>query len=185
MLSAGTHNRQPHREACIIIQRAAGGTLELLGASALEEPPPAAVAQVKALFRQHRPGGDRVAPRPLSAILRFDSARAAPAFGLRSSGVLERQLFFQADPYALDLRLGPAGTGWIVAGQVLGLEQPVPSAVWVELLGAHGRAEATLNELCEFTLAPVRPGRYHLMLLIGAQSILIPDLELGDYTNYD
>lgn len=154
-------------------------TLSLLRSTELEEPPAEPVDRVKALFRRHRPVPKYAAPRLLTAILRFDSASGAPAFGLRSAGALERQLLFHADPYALDLRLSPAAAGWAVAGQLLGLEQPVSSAAVVELLGANGRVETALNELFEFVLAPVRPGRYQLTVLLDEQLILIPDLELG------
>jgi hypothetical protein len=48
----------------------------------------------------------------------------------------------------------------------------------VELSGATGSAEASLNELCEFTLPAVPVGNYSLIVRMLDLEIEIPELEL-------
>ncbi|HMQ33895.1 MAG TPA: hypothetical protein PKD53_24400 [Chloroflexaceae bacterium] len=137
-----------------------------------DEPPARAVARIKALFRERR------AVRPpglVEAVLRFDSARSAPAFGLRGDAARERQLLLSAGGDDLDLRVAPVEGGWAVSGQIL----PNAGPGWAELLGAHGWARAELSALGEFALAPVRAGRYNLSLGLGERTIVVRGLELG------
>lgn len=148
-------------------------TIGLLRDPAAEDAPAAAVAESKAIFRSRRTQPARLT----RALLRFDSARAAPAFGLRADATLERQLLLEADGYEIELRIAPAGERWSVAGQLLGGERAEGGGV--ELLGATDIASAQLNELQEFVLAPVRGGRYNLTLTLAGRAIVVPGLELG------
>lgn len=148
----------------------------LMRADASEEPAPLAVGAVKALFRARPP---RSAQRPalLTALLRFDSARSAPAFGLRSAAAAERQLLFSAGPYDVDLRVVPAGERWSVSGQLLG--DPGSAHGHAEMLGHADAAHAELNAQSEFALRPLLPGRYTLTIRIADQAIVLPDVELS------
>lgn len=141
-----------------------------------EEPPEAAVKEVKALFRR-RATGSSLGQRIVAAILGFDSARAAPAFGLRAGGGLERQMIYHAAGYDLDLRISPAGGRWAVSGQVLSETLAGPGSV--ELVGAGDLTRAELGPLSEFTLNPMPAGSYHLTVRIGDLVVVIPGLELG------
>jgi hypothetical protein len=153
-------------------------TLVLLRARELEEPPARAVELSRALFRRR---AARPAPRrPLLAALGFDSARSAPAFGLRSGATAERQLIFHAASYSIDLRVRPIEDRWVVAGQLLGDEAVagLPGGR-AEILGPADAASVEIDELSEFELPPLRPGQYTLSLLLGELILVIPALELG------
>jgi hypothetical protein len=153
-------------------------TLALLRARELEEPPPPAVELTRALFRR-RPA--RPASRPILAALGFDSSIATPAFGLRASATAERQLIFHAASYSIDLRVRPVEGRWVVAGQLLGGDDPgaMPPGARAEILGPADAASAEMDALSEFELPPIRPGHYSLTLLLGELILVIPALELG------
>ena len=113
--------------------------------------------------------------RRVIAALSFDSLTPAQAFGVRSGQAASRQLLFEAEESDLDLRLLPQGDEWVIAGQVLG---PSCAGGQVELKGETASASAELNDLCEFTLAPVPPGSYTLRLRLGDVEVEVPQLEL-------
>ena len=116
----------------------------------------------------------------LVAILRFDSAHAAPAFGLRvGADETSRQLLFDAQPYELELRTKPMASGWSVTGQLLGPAETVDYGE-VELISDETRVQAPLSELLEFSLPAVPSGTYRLELRFDDErAIEIPSLELG------
>lgn len=113
--------------------------------------------------------------RRVVALLRFDSAQAPLAMGLRAGPPAVRQLLFNAAGRDLDLRLVPAGEQWQIIGQVLGPDD----GGFVVLQGQAGAFQAELNELSEFTLPPAPPGRYTLTLRQADLEIVVTDLELG------
>src|SRR5918912_4467055 len=116
----------------------------------------------------------------LVGIMRFDSAHAAPAFGLRvGADEASRQLLFDAQPYELELRTRPMAGGWSVTGQLLGPAETVDYGE-VELIGQDARVHAPLSELLEFSFPAVPSGTYRLELRFDdARAIEIPSLELG------
>ena len=113
--------------------------------------------------------------RRIVALLTFDSRDAGPAYGMRSLLAVSRQLLYSAEDTDLDLRITVQNDECIVAGQVIG---EGCSEGHVEISGAAGRSEATLNEVFEFTLPPVPVGNYSLTLRMLDLQIEIPDLEL-------
>jgi hypothetical protein len=120
------------------------------------------------------------APRPLQRIvatLIFDSRKAIPVFGMRSVRSSSRQLLYSAQQTDLDLRITVQNDECIVAGQVI-REGYVGGLV--EISGPAGAAEASLNELCEFTLPALPIGFYSLKLRMSDVEIEIPELELKD-----
>ena len=140
-----------------------------------EEVPSAALARAVRLFRAR---AARPAPGLLErvqAVLRFDSAQLPLAYGVRGEQPVARQLLFGAGVHDLDLRVAPAGDGWTVSGQVLGS----CSGGQAILEGAEGAAQATLNDLCEFTLPVVPSGSYTLLLRLPEAEVEVPGLELG------
>jgi hypothetical protein len=151
-------------------------TIGLLRESSVEEPPAHAVGAVKSLFRARPP---RPAPlgAVLAAILRFDSARMAPAFALRSGAPAGRQLIYSAGPYDVDLRITPAGGRWAVSGQLLGEELGGPA--WAEVVGHGETLSAELSSLYEFAFTPLRPGRYTLAIEVAGRTLRLPDVDLG------
>ncbi|HYN84027.1 MAG TPA: hypothetical protein VER32_02165 [Pyrinomonadaceae bacterium] len=159
-----------------------GRTLDLMRADASEDAPRDVLAQTVSMFRASRAAsGERPSlARKVLAALSFDSARLAPAFGLRSAATAEsaRQMIFTAGDAEIDLRLAREGDGWVLAGQVLGECAP-GGRVTVEATAGDARAEASMNDLCEFTLAPVPDGVYRLRLVLGGAEIEVPEIVLA------
>ncbi|HEX7331868.1 MAG TPA: hypothetical protein VF290_10225 [Pyrinomonadaceae bacterium] len=115
--------------------------------------------------------------RRVVAILTFDSRNASPAYGMRSIHANSRQMLYSAQETDLDLRITVQNDECIVAGQIM--RDGCTGGV-VQISGASGSAEASLNELCEFTLPAVPVGNYSLTVRMLDVEIEIPELELKD-----
>lgn len=144
-----------------------------------EDAPAHVIARAVRLFR---PPQSQAAPNLLQrvvAVLRFDSATLAPAIGVRSTPdgqpTAARQLLYSTDEYDLDVRITPAGDGWIVAGQVL---NPTDGGR-AELQGSSSVMQAPLNDLSEFTLAPTSVGSYKLLVHLSNLIVEVTDLKVG------
>jgi hypothetical protein len=128
-----------------------------------EEPPAHVVQRALRLFRQRRQNAEPE-PRRLVARLVFDSSvQPFAAAGVRALEAGGRQLVFSADEYDLDLRISEHA----VRGQVLG---PCTGAVTVTLQGPVVVGGAA-DELCQFALDDVPPGRYML-------TVVLPDVTI-------
>lgn len=115
--------------------------------------------------------------RRIVATLIFDSRNTGPAFGMRSLHTTSRQLLYSAQQTDLDLRITIQNKECIIAGQVI---RDACAGGLVEISGATGSAEASLNELCEFTLPAIPVGNYSLRVRIPDIEIEIPELDLKD-----
>ena len=115
--------------------------------------------------------------RRIVAILTFDSRSPGPAFGVRSIHRGSRQMLYSAQETDVDLRITVQNDECVVAGQII--RDGCAGGV-VEISGAAGSLEATLNELCEFTLPAVPVGNYSLRVRMLDVEIEIPELELKD-----
>ena len=113
--------------------------------------------------------------RRIVALLTFDSRNAGPAFGTRSLFQTSRQMLYSAEETDLDLRITMQNNECILAGQVIGAGC---AEGHVEISGVAGTSEATLNDVCEFTLPPVPAGKYSLTVRLQDLQIEIPELEL-------
>ena len=113
--------------------------------------------------------------RRVVAILMFDSRSAGPVFGMRSIHTDSRQMLYSAEDTDLDLRITIRNEECIVAGQVI--RDGCVGGV-VEISGASGSSQASLNELCEFSLPAVPVGSYSLKVRMLDVEIEIPELEL-------
>jgi len=121
---------------------------------------------------------ERRPPLPrIIATLIFDSRNAGPAFGMRSLHTTSRQLLYAAQHTDLDLRITIQNEECVVAGQVL---REGCAGGLVEISGARGSVEASLNELCEFMLPAIPLGNYSLRVRMRDVEIEIPKLELKD-----
>lgn len=142
-----------------------------------EDVPAAAIAHVKGLLHARTPPDQFPHKRRLLAHVRFDSAcQPAPA-GLRAAAAAERQLVFRADEWDIELRIALIGSLWVIAGQLLGPEEPGE----VELRSPVVSVASALNDLCEFELPPVPPGTYTLHLQLGGVEIALPGVEVGPH----
>lgn len=160
----------------------------LMHTDAGEDAPAAALANVLRMFRPHAAAARAAQDGPslvrrLLAALTFDSARLAPAHGVRAgAGASARQLLFNAGDVDVDLRLSQGGEGWTVTGQVLGRCEAGGRAELLSL-GREGEgqtaAHAGMNEQCEFALPAVAAGDYALRLRLGDDlEVEIPELSL-------
>lgn len=122
------------------------------------------------------PQGNRPLPRIIATLI-FDSRKAGPAFGMRSLRMTSRQLLYSAPQADLDLRIAIQNEECVVAGQVI---RDGCAGGLVEISGATGTAEASLNELCEFKLPAIPVGNYSLRVRMSDVEIEIPELELKD-----
>jgi anti-sigma factor RsiW len=140
-----------------------------------EEPPPRVAGAISRAFHTRRASVPRAARQRFVAGLLFDSARAAMAAARRAGPRAERQMIFQAQAIALDLRFVQSGPQWTVSGQMFGTE-PAGEA---ELRGPADTVRAEVSEMGEFELPPVPPGSYSLMLHLSTIEIEVPMLEIG------
>lgn len=107
------------------------------------------------------------------AAVSFDSSTFSPAYGVRSSGTAtSRQLIFNAGDFDVDIRISKQTGEWVITGQILGDCKNGQ----VELKNEHIRVEASLNDLCEFKLPPVKEGNYQLSLLLEEAEIEFPEI---------
>ena len=155
-------------------------TLGLMRADAGEDAPRDVVSYAVSLFGSRRRAA---APTPslvgrIVASLTFDSRHAAPAFGVRSGQPSSsRQLVFTAGDTDIDLRIAESAEGWTLSGQVLG--ECTGGRVEIESVGGEGRrAEAELNDICEFAFPPVPAGRYKLLLHMSGADIQVSEIDL-------
>jgi anti-sigma factor RsiW len=157
-------------------------TIGLMRSDDTESAPEHVINRAVRLFNTHTTSEPRSAGimERLVAIMRFDSAHAVPAFGLRvGTDESSRQLLFDAQPYELELRMRPMAGGWSVAGQLLGPAETVDYGE-VELVGDETRVQTRLSDLLEFNLPAVPSGTYRLELRFDDErAIEIPALELG------
>ena len=117
------------------------------------------------------------------AVLAFDSWIPQPgALAVRSMPSDIRQLLFSAMGRDIDVRITPSGGSFSLTGQVLGPDR----AGTVELTGAvmadgppTQPRTARLDELGEFRLDGLAPGRYTLALHVADAEIELPPLEVG------
>ena len=153
-----------------------GHVFELMRTDNATDAPRDALAYAINIFNGREQSSEPSLLRRIVAALTFDSStNMAPAFGVRSGQATSRQLLYSAEQKDIDLRISSQDDQWIVAGQLLG-QDCVGGRVEIE--GESGLAVAALNELCEFTLPPLPPGRYTLRLLLQDAEVEIPQLEL-------
>jgi hypothetical protein len=153
-------------------------------AAALPDAPLAWQARAVAAWRAPTPSlGEQVQAlrQRILAALSFDSWAGTPlAAGLRSTGSATRQLVFSAEGRDVDLRITPQGAGFAIRGQVLGPDESGTVTLEAEADAAGPtQQQCPLDELGEFHLGSVAPGRYSLHLLLAAHEIALPAFDVG------
>jgi hypothetical protein len=123
----------------------------------------------------------RALVRYVSAVLTFDSwAAATLAHGMRSVRNPTRHLLYSAQGRDIDLRITPAAEHFSLSGQVLGPDET--GRIELALVdtptspGHHG----VLDALGEFRLDGVPAGRYVLTLHVGAESMQVQNIDVGE-----
>jgi hypothetical protein len=138
-----------------------------------------AVRAVKSAYLRHL---HQLSPAPESLLARlvFDSFRAPAAAGVRTLDLCSRQLLFEADGLAIDLRVETA-VGSIrssLMGQLLDPSRKtenlggLPVAL---MLGKHSVAHTTTNPLGEFLFELELSRRHRIRIQLDAiRSIVVP-----------
>ena len=177
-LSAGAlETAMAHVEACSACNdklRRLEQVLLLMKTDTAEDAPRDVLASAINVFSPQRTS--TAVPRIVAA-LTFDSRSARPAFGMRSLDSDWRQMIYSARDNDVDLRIRVQNEECIIAGQVI---RESCNGGLVEISGATGSSQASLNALCEFTLPAVPIGHYSLRVIMPDVEIEIPDLDLED-----
>jgi hypothetical protein len=138
----------------------------------LQEAPAHVIARAARLMRQSRPAQPTLRRR-VAALLRFDSLQQPAALATRTGQNATRQILFYAESYDVDVRVTPAGSTWVVTGQVHG-----PNAGGEAELHGPSLEQTRLNEMSKFTFSPVQSGTYTLTLRLEEIDVEIAGLEL-------
>jgi hypothetical protein len=85
-------------------------------------------------------------------------------------------MLFTVDEFDVDLRIESSGSGWRVAGQLLGGS----AGGEVTLIGSGEYYNASLTELGEFVLEPLAAGAYRLSILMPGVELALPELSIGE-----
>jgi hypothetical protein len=119
--------------------------------------------------------------RGVTAALTFDSwASPGLAHGMRSARSPTRHLLYSAQGRDIDLRITAAAEHFLLNGQVLGPDErgrvELVLADTPHAPGHHG----ALDDMGEFRLEGVPAGRYVLTLHLGAESVVVPAIDVGE-----
>ena len=145
-------------------------------------PPEEAVLAVKSAYLHYlrRLHPLSAAPKSLLAQLVFDSFRAPAAAGVRTLDLCSRQLLFEADDLAIDLRIETAGGSLrsSLMGQLLHHSQQtenlgeLPVAL---MLGRHSVAQTTTNPFGEFLFELELTRRHRIRIQLDSiRTIVVP-----------
>ena len=85
-------------------------------------------------------------------------------------------MLFSTGTLDVEVRITQANAYWEVSGQVVNADVQGLA----ELQGLDGEVRAELNEVGEFLLTPVPPGKYSLVLQLATTVIAIPGLSIGN-----
>ncbi|HJS74554.1 MAG TPA: hypothetical protein VJ921_09715 [Vicinamibacteria bacterium] len=151
-------------------------------------PPEEAVRAVKSAYLRHL---HQLSPAPESLLARlvFDSFRAPAAAGVRTLDLCSRQLLFEADDLAIDLRIETAGGSLrsSLMGQLLHHSRQtenlgeLPVAL---MLGKHSVAHTTTNPFGEFLFELELNRRHRIRIQLDAiRSIVVPLGCLDDFAS--
>jgi len=113
----------------------------------------------------------------LAAVLMMEIAPNKPAFGERSASMTTvRQLLYQAEDNAIDIRIEPAQKGFSVRGQILGNEFTGATA---RLFDDQRTFESDMNDLSEFRFDSVPEGEYDLSIHGNVIEITLKSIDVS------
>jgi hypothetical protein len=150
---------------------------ELIERDSSQDAPLDSVKWAKNIFRSRAAAGSPSPLRRIVALLQADLLPGRQVFGERSAGALQaRQMLFQAEDSAVDLRVIDQGKSLAIRGQVIGdgFENAEAS-----LSGPTGTTSASLDENSEFEFAGIGKGVYSLSLSGNESEIIIEELDLS------
>jgi hypothetical protein len=150
--------------------------VSLMASDDSTDAPASAIQWSKNIFRTRAVAPQKSLLTRILGALQFDLAPDAVAFGERSAvGAGERQMFFTAGEYGVDLRVAATGRSSSVRGQIIGQGF---AGVTAKLSGNGTELNATLNELSEFQFAKVAAGEYSLSINNGITEIVVESISL-------
>ncbi len=149
--------------------------IRLMQADDSVDAPEDAVKWAKNLFAARAADTKHSLGRRIMAVLQAEIGPGRAAFGERSaSATAARQMLWEADGIAIDMRIKPAGGAFEIRGQLLGGEF---SGKAVRLSGDAGEFTETVSELGEFAFSGVRAGVYGLTIS-GPDEIVIDNIDI-------
>jgi hypothetical protein len=141
-----------------------------------QDAPADAVKYAKDLFRVRAAEARPSMARRILAALQIDLAPNVAAFGERSAaGAEARQMLFDAEDNAVDMRITAAGELFDIRGQVLGSGFENADA---EIAGPAGKQASKLDENGGFTFTGLAAGDYSLSIRGTAADIVIEKFSL-------
>lgn len=150
---------------------------ELMERDSSVDAPEVSIKWAKNIFRSRMPSTAPSALRRIFALLHLDLLPGRQAFGERSAGATKaRQMLFQAEDAAVDLRITDLGKSLSIRGQVIGdgFENAVAS-----LSGPSGTTSASLDENSEFEFTGIKKGMFRLSISGNESEIVIMELDLS------
>jgi hypothetical protein len=126
--------------------------------------------------RQREPSASPI--RRLLAVLKADLGMGERVFGERSaSGAAARQLLFEADDIAIDIRISPADDGFTIRGQLI-CEDVGDASVFLNT--ADGQtSRSCVDEFGEFRFDGLSAGEYELNIQNVGEEIVIPQIRIS------
>jgi hypothetical protein len=134
--------------------------------------PGESVSWAKNIFRtQVREPKQSIVKRIL-AVLQIDLSANKPVFGERSGTLAIRQMLFQADETAIDLRVSNTPDGFLLKGQILG-------AGFANSTIKLGDFETKASDLAEFSFEQIPSDEYSMSILTAEKEVVIEQLKLS------
>ena len=161
--------------------------LDLMATDGSREPPAAVVERALHIFSES-PATPSLRER-IVALLTFDSYQAPAAGGARHAGGTGRQLVYRAANIDIDLHVYPQGHSEVgLLGQLLPREaddEVVDEIAGAGIVLAHPGLALTsatagaADEIGEFVLSHIPPGRYDLHVVLSRRDIVVEGLDLA------
>jgi hypothetical protein len=141
-----------------------------------EDAPADALKYARNLFRVHAPEPQPSLLRKIIGVLSIDLAPNMAAFGERSAaGAEARQMMFDADDNAVDLRVSTGTDGLDVRGQILGSGFENGE---VEISGDKIDLKSQIDQNGGFSFTGLKAGDYSLNIKGSASDIVIEKFTL-------
>jgi hypothetical protein len=130
------------------------------------------VSWAKNIFRTQVQEPKQSIVKRFMAVLQIDLSANKPVFGERSASSAVRQMLFQADEAAIDLRISNTSDGFSLKGQILGVGF-VGSTVKL------GVFETKASDLAEFSFDRIPSGEYSLTIQTTEKEVVIEHINLS------
>ncbi len=130
------------------------------------------VSWAKNIFRTQVQEPKQSIVKRFLAVLQIDLSANKPVFGERSTSSAIRQMLFQADETAIDLRVSNTPNGFSLKGQILGVG-------FANSTVKLGDFETKANDLAEFNFDQIPSGEYNLTIQTNEKEVVIENMNLS------